>query len=445
MKERLINNWPIKLLSLVFAFFIWLAIVNIDNPVKTEPFTIPLEYENQDVLLQRGKSATILGKKTATFNVSKERKALADISESDFKAVADFNKMYQDTQVPITVTCINGKVEQKDITLVTRSLEVELQNIKQVQQNIEVSIIGRPADGYAVGAVTPEPSSVMVTGPESFASIVRKAVVTVDVSNLSADTTIAAELELYDGNGTRLDPENEQDVSLDITEPIQVKVTVQRVQKVSIVPVVIGEDNVAAGYRYTGVEVSPDTISVTGSDAALAKLFSIEIKEGLDVSRQSADVVKEFDIRGHLPEGVTVTGDYMVKVTLKIEPLVQRDFVINTGILEVQNVPDGLNYSFIDSTVLITIRGLAADLDLLEANGLKGVVDLKGLAAGDQPVLVKPVINAADYEQVGSCQVQMRLAEPATEPAANESSGGSIEDTLPDDNGNSESGSDSTS
>ena len=35
MKERLIRNLWIKLLSLFCAFFVWLAVVNIANPIVT--------------------------------------------------------------------------------------------------------------------------------------------------------------------------------------------------------------------------------------------------------------------------------------------------------------------------------------------------------------------------------------------------------------------------
>lgn len=51
----------------------------------------------------------VVGKQTATIAVTVNRETSARISADDFKAVADFQDMYQDTQVPVTVTCMTEK------------------------------------------------------------------------------------------------------------------------------------------------------------------------------------------------------------------------------------------------------------------------------------------------------------------------------------------------
>ena len=109
MKKKLMNNWSLKLLSLAFAFFIWLSVVSYSNPIT-----------------ERGLSVEVVGKQTATIAVTVNRETSARISADDFKAVADFQDMYQDTQVPVTVTCMTGKVSDSNIDLRTRSIEVKL-------------------------------------------------------------------------------------------------------------------------------------------------------------------------------------------------------------------------------------------------------------------------------------------------------------------------------
>ena len=40
MKEKLMNNILLKILSLMIAFFVWLIVVNADNPIMTKSFVI---------------------------------------------------------------------------------------------------------------------------------------------------------------------------------------------------------------------------------------------------------------------------------------------------------------------------------------------------------------------------------------------------------------------
>ena len=116
MKKKLMNNWSLKLLSLAFAFFIWLSVVSYSNPISTYTISgIPVEFEHEELITERGLSVEVVGKQTATIAVTVNRETSARISADDFKAVADFQDMYQDTQVPVTVTCMTGKVSDSNI------------------------------------------------------------------------------------------------------------------------------------------------------------------------------------------------------------------------------------------------------------------------------------------------------------------------------------------
>ena len=47
MKERLLNNFSLKLLSLLLAFFLWLLVVNVSNPMIEGSKEVQLEIENE--------------------------------------------------------------------------------------------------------------------------------------------------------------------------------------------------------------------------------------------------------------------------------------------------------------------------------------------------------------------------------------------------------------
>ena len=118
-------------------------------------------------------------------------------------------------------------------------------------------------------------------------------------------------------------------------------------------------------------------------------------------------------LTGPLPEGVEIFDDnYEVTFTLKIEPLRQRTFTLETNTLIINDIPEQLTYSIQESSVSLTISGLEEDLDQLEANGLKASISLRGLAAGEHKVLVTPILTGGGYGQVGTSQITVTLVDP---------------------------------
>ena len=51
MKSKVMNNFGLKVISLVVAFIVWLVIINTTNPTITKTFTdIPVKVINENVI-----------------------------------------------------------------------------------------------------------------------------------------------------------------------------------------------------------------------------------------------------------------------------------------------------------------------------------------------------------------------------------------------------------
>ena len=99
------NNFGLKILAVVFAGVLWLAVVNIDDPVTTRSFTTTVSVENSDYLTGIGKYYEIENdSNTITFKVSGKRSYLERMSNSDFRAVADLELIENLNRVPIEIT-----------------------------------------------------------------------------------------------------------------------------------------------------------------------------------------------------------------------------------------------------------------------------------------------------------------------------------------------------
>jgi YbbR domain-containing protein len=78
----------------LFAIALWIVVVNIDDPVKPAQYTISVTQDNMDYLTSNGKySETLGGKNTVTFTASAKRSILEKLSNTDFTAVADMEKI----------------------------------------------------------------------------------------------------------------------------------------------------------------------------------------------------------------------------------------------------------------------------------------------------------------------------------------------------------------
>lgn len=61
MIKKLKNNFGLKLLAFLFAFMLWLIVVNIDDPVMTKTFTnIPVTVEHSEILTEQNKTYQIV-------------------------------------------------------------------------------------------------------------------------------------------------------------------------------------------------------------------------------------------------------------------------------------------------------------------------------------------------------------------------------------------------
>ena len=60
MEKKLSNNIGLKVLSVFLAFFVWLAVVNINNPEDSDSKEVPLDIVNEGILTSNGKTYELL-------------------------------------------------------------------------------------------------------------------------------------------------------------------------------------------------------------------------------------------------------------------------------------------------------------------------------------------------------------------------------------------------
>ena len=109
--KRVMNNFGLKILAVLFAVVLWIVVVNIDDPSNSKPYTTSVSLENKSYITSMGKWADYLdGKNTITFSVYAKRSVHNTLTNANFTATADAQKIEYDEKtgtyrVPVVVTC----------------------------------------------------------------------------------------------------------------------------------------------------------------------------------------------------------------------------------------------------------------------------------------------------------------------------------------------------
>ena len=183
------NNLLLKLLAVMFAAILWLAVVNIDDPKTTRTFTTTVTVENSDYLTEIGKYYEIVNNSnTVTFKVSGKRSYLERMSNVDFKATADLELIEGFNRVPIEITPqrYNGFVT---VASKINYLELNVEDLVSKPFMISVQTEGDVAGKHAIGETSVSPTLLRVSGPASVVETVDKAVATVNVEGMAQDIT----------------------------------------------------------------------------------------------------------------------------------------------------------------------------------------------------------------------------------------------------------------
>ncbi|MDO4277332.1 MAG: CdaR family protein [Lachnoclostridium edouardi] len=394
MKKKITNNLGLKLLSLFLAFFLWLLVVNISNPIISGTEEVPVEIKNEGVLTAAGLTYEIVGKSTVTVNYRVHILDEYKISSSDFKAYIDLENLYDVTgAVPVEVEVVGHKTElsSSSVEITPGVIHVNTEELQRKSFAVQGKPVGIPKTGYDLGDLKITPEYVYVRGPVSQVGQISYVGIEFDVEGATADITGTASPQFYDANGNKI--EELSRVTVDIEEITYE----QSVLKVKSVPVIFNVGGtVASEYEYLGLETSAQSISVVGESSLLQSLTAINIPES-ELSIEGATGTKSLtiDVTKYLPEGVDVVGNNKnITVKLKVEPLVTRTLTLNLKGLPETGREDDYKYSLNSDSVEVTVKGLEEALNNLDADQLEAEISLAGMIPGENP----GVLNIEDTD-----------------------------------------------
>lgn len=417
------NNLGFKILAVVLAFILWLAVYNIDDPKQTKTYTASVTIENASVVAEQNKCYEILeGTNSVTFAVTGNRSVLRNLENTDFRAVADLGRMIlsedgRTANVPIEISSVrsNSSLNYPN----KKYLKIALEDLMSKRFVITADTSGDVADGYALGDVTVTNSNVIqVDGPASIVSTIASAVATIDVEGMSVNLSDNVVPILYDAQGKEVDTTR---LTLSKTT-VTVSARILVVKELKLAFGTVGDPG--GEYSVVGIASDPKVVRVKGAASVLNPLTAITIPDDLiNVNGMQEDLATTIDITEFLPDGVELvdSSDAKVTVTVRIEPFKSGRYMISTDNIQVEGLGEEYDISFRDPNIYVLINALQSNLDLLDEARITGAVDVSGLGEGTYQVTVTLDLDENDY-----------VCQPITAEVTISAKGGEEETNPPD-------------
>ena len=431
--EALFRNIGLKIAALVIAFFVWVGVTNTNNPVKTQLFTnVPITIVNQDAVADIGKVVEQQGNGTVTLRVTDRRSVLSQLARngSDFYVEADMKNLNSMNTVPLTVTCSNPQVTWDKIEVLPSSLSVKLEDKVEQTYVASISTNGTPATGWEVGSSSVTTGkNIVLAGPSSLMRRINQVVAPVDVAGLSSDYTLSSVLKVYDKNGDELTDAQMKslefkDATGTVIKDHTVKVMVDLWKIRTDVPIRIRTTGTPAwGYRVSSIKMIPETISVAGTDEALAELGDeLTVKDVINVSGAKENVKQEINLEDTLDQlsGLKLISDAdpSVEAEVSIEKNGDGTLDIPLSDIVVQNRPEGMELVFTPADkISVSVHATEDDEKPLTAKDISLSIDLSQCADPGSYEIPVHVTVPDGYELAGDVSLTVVSAkqEAATE------------------------------
>ncbi len=377
-------------LSILIAILFWFYVVNVENPVSdTNISPVPVVLQGEATLSEQGLLVTSTSRNNVTVKAVGKRKSFLKLFHSNLKlyvdvsgidTAGDYNLTGKIAPDPSKIDASLVLSEKENFTLTVR---VEEEAHKDIP--IKAEFRGTVAAGYAVEPILLSQTSLRLSGPADVMERVSHAVLVVNGTGLKESIQENLGLVIMDAEGH---PINEANLHAE-TSLIGVQMPVVKLYDVPLNVDIVSD----TGFSPADVrlEITPPTLSLSGDASILEGMTELSLGS-VNLSEIFNSKTKRFPIV--LPEGVKNHGaETEASVTVSID-LPMKSFSVTQ--IEFQNVPKGFNASLVVDNLQVWVRGVQSDLDALQPNQFRVLVDLSQAQAksGQQRIEASIVLDA---------------------------------------------------
>jgi len=375
VKAWLLDDWWLKIISLVLAFFIWFVVVQANNPTDSTTFTnIKVTLVNTEIFDENNQVYNVVGQTdTVDVVVRAPKSVLSSLKASDILAEADAGDMV-DGEIKIAYS-VYGNYSVESVKGNRDTIKIELEDKERKYIQLDNKYIGKVADGYMVGGMKADQNMIEISGPKSAIDRVESASVTIDVTGAKNSLSANVEIVLYDREGREI---NENSIAKQV-DYVHVEVEILEIKTITLYGSKVGTP--ADGYLYTGsLQIDPATVKIAGNPSELTGINRLVITDSVDITDASEDVASTVDINKYLPDGLIFADpdfDGIATITVHIEEKEYKNYEISTSAVVFNNLPTGANAEIVSYSdkFTITLAGLKDELEAMSPESIVVAID----------------------------------------------------------------------
>lgn len=384
MKERLTNNFTMKIVSLFLAVVFWLVVTSVEDPTGTKTITLPVTKINEELIHDNDKTYEVITGNTVTITVEARNSVLKKLDENTFHAVADFANLSFTGAVPIEVTALRYANQLDIIKGGNTMMQVTIEDLATIDKVVSTKAEGTVITGKALGTINVQPNMIRIEGAKTIIERIASVYAVVNVSGMAEDTSYIVEPVLYDANGEKID-------TTDVTfseKSLTVNVTLLDTKTV---PVRWDIDVTAAdGYGIASKDYSPSEITIAGTKEKLASISAIDLPdyasygltESLNYEVDMDEVVKRMGVSIVNPE-----ENGHVKLAVKVAAYENKHGLVEFSNVTLNGASEKYKYTIVGETSIgYDLSGLATDLETLDYTKLQFHIDVSGFEPGSHTV-----------------------------------------------------------
>lgn len=382
------DTW-LKIISLVFAIFIWAYVIADENPVRTMTLkSVPVSITGIEQMTAQGYTIdTDSIPKEVDLIIQAGQDSHRSINVNTVRAFVDLSQINSVGETELTVqttVSISGATVQRK-TPATVIVKVEKYSSKTVPVSYVMS--GTASEGLHVGEPVLENDQITIKGNESSIANVTHAVVDISIDGLKENSVQAYEPRLLDKNNSEVSVNcSGKDIPSVIAS---IKVSAKKTVKFDLEGSIQQIMDVADGYTVKNLTPDPETFELIGNVGALSTIDSIVI---YPVSLQGASSGKLITAQIKLPTGVSSLSGNEVTLYVQIEENAGDKVFENIEIKKV-NLENGYDAILRDKYTDVHVTGPTTVVEALKRGDISVYVDLTGLGPGayNLPVRIESI------------------------------------------------------
>lgn len=406
IRDVLLNNWPLKLLSLTIALALWAGLITQDPTLRREKSfrNVTVAVNNAEILKRNGYIVTddveaLLAGVDVEVEVPQMQYTAAQ--PGNYNIRVDLNRLerrpgLQELPILYTSTTTYGDVISVDPPTITVMVE-EYVTLESVPVNI-VQTGEAPEGFYAVGVMS-DPSWVTVSGPRSLVELVDRVEVVMDMASLDpreGQVIRSLPFVLLDAQGTPIVSDMLQVTRESVLrERINVSVTLYTMREISVLDAQLYQGRPAEGYEVTDVYVTPSYVTVAGLRSIVESVELLQPGRLVSVAGATETVVATLDLAR--PLNLQWMSTNKVTVTVVIRP-VQQTVRLEGVPVSLTGLPEGWTADA-PASAAVSVTGPGDLLRDVTAQDVQLTCDVSGLSAGvyELPLLcTAPGLAAGD-------------------------------------------------